>query len=134
MNKTEERSKATPGPWCVAKVRMFKDPYYIHGPKDDTLGFAPIVARTMDNTSGPAMPNEANAALIAQAPDLLAQRDELLAACKALVELFRNSDMRPEDECHGLYTLMENAIARCAPADAKGDHIAGGGKMVGGKQ
>lgn len=35
----------------------------------------------------------------------------LLAACTAFVELFGDSDMRPEDECHELYQQMKTAIA-----------------------
>lgn len=52
---------------------------------------------------------EANARLIAAAP-------ELLAACQAFLELFRKSDMFPEDECHDLYNVMEDAIAKATGA------------------
>ncbi len=34
----------------------------------------------------------------------------LLAACKAFVALFQDSDMRPEDECHEIYRLCKEAI------------------------
>ena len=52
------------------------------------------------------------------APELKAQRDDLLAACKAFIELFTNSDMRPEDECHVLYWQMKSAVAKAEGAEA----------------
>lgn len=45
-------------------------------------------------------------------------RDELLAACEAFVELFNDSDMRPEDECHELYATVQAAIAK-----ARGEQV-----------
>lgn len=45
----------------------------------------------------------ANQNLIAAAPDLL-------DACKSFLELFRESDMRPEDECHEIADMMTKAI------------------------
>jgi len=46
---------------------------------------------------------EANAALICAAPDLL-------AACELFIELFDNSDMRPEDESYEVAYHVRNAI------------------------
>lgn len=46
---------------------------------------------------------EANARLIAAAPDLL-------SACQAFLNLFCNSDMRPEDECHVIAAQCHDAI------------------------
>lgn len=55
---------------------------------------------------------EANARLIAAAPDLL-------EACKAFVDLFQNCDMRPEDECHVVFSkclaAVEQAEGKAAP-------------------
>ena len=48
---------------------------------------------------------KANARLIAQAP-------ELYAFAKEFLELFRDSDMYPEDECHELYTKAYNVIKK----------------------
>lgn len=46
---------------------------------------------------------KANAKLIAAAP-------ELLEACNYFIELFQESDMRPEDECNELYYKIKEAI------------------------
>ncbi len=46
--------------------------------------------------------------------ELLLQRDYLLEACNAFVELFKDSDMRPEDECHELYGKIKEAIEKTA--------------------
>lgn len=35
---------------------------------------------------------------------------KLLAACKEFICLFRESDMRPYDECHDLYLKMQEAV------------------------
>jgi hypothetical protein len=49
---------------------------------------------------------------------LMAAAPEMLEACKAFVALFRDSDMRPEDECHEVYADMIAAIYK-----ATGEHI-----------
>jgi putative protein kinase ArgK-like GTPase of G3E family len=36
----------------------------------------------------------------------------LVDACMAYVALFEDSDMRPEEECHGLYARMSDALAK----------------------
>lgn len=41
---------------------------------------------------------------------LNAAAPDLLAFAKAFVELFRDSDMRPEDECHELFSQAVKAI------------------------
>lgn len=41
---------------------------------------------------------------------LAEQNKELMEACKAYVELFRETDMRPEDECNELLYKMQAAI------------------------
>ena len=46
--------------------------------------------------------------------------DGLLASCRAYLALFVGSDMRPEDECHELYTAMKGAVERATrPAPPK---------------
>lgn len=37
---------------------------------------------------------------------------ELLEACNSFIELFQNSDMRPEDECNDLYYKVKEAIEK----------------------
>ena len=48
---------------------------------------------------------KANAQLISAAP-------ELLEFAKSFVELFKESDMRPEEECHGLFMMALSAIRK----------------------
>lgn len=43
----------------------------------------------------------------------------LLEACQAFHELFNDSDMRPEDECHELYEKVSEALALATPAVSK---------------
>ncbi len=45
-------------------------------------------------------------------PRLSEAAPDLLAFAKAFVELFRDSDMAPEDECHELYNQAIKAIAK----------------------
>lgn len=47
----------------------------------------------------------ADAKLMAAAPDLL-------EACKAFAKLFRECDMRPEDECYELADIIDEAIKK----------------------
>lgn len=42
----------------------------------------------------------------------LIHKSSTLNIAKALLELFRDSDMRPEDECHVLYDAAEEAVAK----------------------
>lgn len=51
--------------------------------------------------------------------ELTAVNQKLLEACKAFHELFNDSDMRPEDECHELYAKVSEAIALATPAASK---------------
>lgn len=44
--------------------------------------------------------------------NMIAAAPDLLAACEAFIELFRDSDMRPEDECHELFGKCYEAIAK----------------------
>lgn len=43
---------------------------------------------------------------------LAAAAPELLAACQAFMELFQNSDMRPEDESYEVADVIESAIKK----------------------
>lgn len=73
-------TKHTPGPWAVA----FETDVYSPSSPDGKL----LVAQTDVSNFIPYVEKAANAQLIAAAPETKAQRDELLAACKALVEAF----------------------------------------------
>ena len=42
--------------------------------------------------------------------DLIAAAPELLESCKKFMELFKDSDMRPEDECYELADIIANVI------------------------
>lgn len=55
--------------------------------------------------------DKANAALIASAPDLLSQRDELLAVCKALIDDLDECDAELEDERSTGDWLQPNSLA-----------------------
>ncbi len=39
---------------------------------------------------------------------------DLLAACEAFLALFRECDMRPEDECHEVAGTIRGAVAKAA--------------------
>lgn len=54
-----------------------------------------------------------NLRLIEAAPDLL-------AACEAFVALFRECDMRPEDECHEVLGTMLRAIEKATTEASNG--------------
>lgn len=45
--------------------------------------------------------------------------DEMRAACKAFMDLFSDSDMRPEDECHELADRIQRVLAKCNAIDPK---------------
>jgi hypothetical protein len=88
--------KHTPGPWKYDGAQgagsIVTDTQCIAVIEDDGGYEAPLEER------------EANAHLLAAAP-------ALLAACKAFMELWRDCDMRPEDECHEVAGIIREAIA-----------------------
>lgn len=96
MSSNEKKAVAsfTPGEWFTRGVLV------IAGDLTITQGWK--IGRP---TLSVQAEREANAQLIAAAP-------ELYAACKAFVELFRNSDMRPEDECHEIFALARAALSK----------------------
>jgi hypothetical protein len=88
-------SRHTPGPWHV------REDYYVGRP--GKLSLAEV--KCGDVPAEDVEQHRANARLIAAAPDLL-------AACESFLSLFRESDMRPEDECHEIAGIMRRAVAR----------------------
>ena len=79
MNANETKAKHTPGPWKVYTTGK------LHWIKSSDGSFL-AMCNGYAFLQHPGTDNDANAALIASAPELEAQRDELLAACKALCD------------------------------------------------
>jgi hypothetical protein len=100
----------TPGPWhvvpngnCYVKRPEWATMRIEQDPDKATAELAVALVITDCETLGEQ--GESNARLIAASP-------ELLAFAKAFIALFRDSDMRPEDECHELYELATAAVAK----------------------
>lgn len=81
----------TPGPWRVDNESIVTDSLCI------------AVIEASGGYQAPTAQRDANARLIAAAPSLL-------LACQAYVDLFRSSDMRPEDECHEVFGIALDAV------------------------
>lgn len=103
----------TPGPWRQARV---SSSYVV---LDNGNRPTIIIARAMHQQI-PANEVMANAALIAQAPDLLEQRDELLEACLrarlAIHDVLECGAIRSYvDDKTSTVDLLDNAIAKATP-------------------
>ncbi len=96
-------SKHTDGPWVA--MRMAGERWLIHQKTNEIDGGFFCEVAPLHTTREAKDTAIANARLIAAAPDLL-------QACKAFLTLFRDSDMRPEDECHELAATIRAAIAK----------------------
>lgn len=95
------KAKYTEGPWTVGQVGS-QPVFDLLGPDITGRGREVIgTIRACQNRES----NKANAALIASAPDLL-------AACKAALEAYRNEDY--DDYFHGeqLEVILEKAIEK----------------------
>ena len=79
-------SKHTPGPWTMDSER--NGGYPVRGANDLLVAWC-SVATSSSGLNVTLAQAEANARLIAQAPDLLRQRDELLEALRGAVGLLR---------------------------------------------
>jgi len=117
---TTQETKHTPGPW-ILKKRMAENEWSIHQ-KTATQTFEPMRDQYVGTFCGTVRDQgqaEANAALIASAPDLLRQRDELLEACKrahALMELAMANDHSTGSQSGIRYAdceTLRQAIAAC---------------------
>ena len=99
-------SKYTPGPWKFdwededRKWAIVTSPTGKIVANVNTESWSDCMSLVSDK-----MPAEANAFLIASAPDLL-------EFAKSFVDLYKESDMRPEDECSGLFGAALSAIAK----------------------
>ena len=76
----DEKQKHTPGPWTIEKFKT-SDSYDIKSDDGDVA----TAWQDVDNQ----LNAEANALLISQAPDLLAERDRLRAENDRLIKLLR---------------------------------------------
>lgn len=86
----------TTGPWETAKNIK----YLVTAPFTSIC----TTAKWKDSTNSLTdTENVANAHLIAASPDLL-------KACQSFIELFKESDMRPEDECRELFSEIKDAV------------------------
>lgn len=75
----------TPGPWHVGTVRLSDDPWAIHAAKQERLGFAPVVGYTSHGSAVSWDEAQANACLIATAPELLARLEDLATTVAELL-------------------------------------------------
>lgn len=107
-----EGNKHTKAPWAWQR---FGDTYSLtaqHGMGEIIIGAIvhggmgyPVVGMNQEGILKDVDPLFPNAKLIAAAP-------ELLMACEAFMELWKDSDMRPEDECHELAATIREAIKK----------------------
>lgn len=106
-----EMKQHTRGPWTTRRTHLMSDDcWYVVVDPD---GRGPIMDVGCNVTKGQIAEAkylvtdpeiiEANARLIAAAPDLLLAYQEFLA-------IYLDSDMSPEDDCHSLAGLMRAAV------------------------
>ena len=104
-------SKHTPGPWSVHTFGSF-DVFEIHGPETDETDGCCTLADLGTDTEGPKEVREANARLIAAAPELLeALRRALLDA---------TTDLTDGRGCECARCQDARSAARAALAKAEG--------------
>lgn len=95
-----EEFKGTSGPWQKGEVG-FGDILTVYC--DDSFGSAVADCGCKYAINVTVEQAQANAQLVSAAPDLL-------KACQTFWELWQNSDMRPEDECHEVAAIIKLAI------------------------
>jgi hypothetical protein len=102
----KRKEKFTPGPWFAAGDRVWngqtertESGWRIHGKNSMQVCDCDDMDIEDDDVK------EANASLVAAAP-------ELYDFANGFVELFRDSDMRPEDERHELYSKAMSALKK----------------------
>ena len=103
--------KHTPGPWEIADAGGYEgfkyqlEEYFVRRPEDDVA----IASEVLDPDT--CKPSEANARLIAAAPDLLAACQEFLAA-ERIADEFGIDDNRTIEALVDTSNLARNAIAK----------------------
>jgi len=107
----------TPGPW---KVYNHFDIY----PEDDTEGMRHIAQVSPDGFENDACcitweESNANARLIAQAPELKQQRDDLLAAARAVVERWDTPSWKDAVPTGEVIGHLRRAIAAAVNAEVE---------------
>ena len=115
MQKPTKETKHTPGPWTICTQQHLGCWEYViravdpHNPASGIGKHIAIVNKWLNPQADP----RANAKLIASAPDLLEQRDELLEACKvatqALIALDPSTDLILRDIA---FNACEAAISK----------------------
>lgn len=103
----DEMLKHTPGPWAIIHGGLSpSDQGFSIGSNNAAANEKVICERwPCGHTPAERLEMLANAKLIVAAPDLL-------AACQSFMGLFLESDMRPEDECREIASIMRAAIAK----------------------
>jgi hypothetical protein len=114
---TPETAKHTPGPWNIQGGKTHANEIVAKSPRGRTW----VIARTTGAKVGREA-DDANAKLIASVPDLLTQRDDLLAALEGLVEAIRKDSDEDGKGISG-YTSARLSDARAAIARAKGQEV-----------
>jgi hypothetical protein len=100
--ESKNKTKHTPGPWKVAKAKNGRRYVY------STDNF-PVISWPAYRSGAE---REANARLIASAPDLLAERDALLKALKEIKALAYQAAERPQGgELWTIQAEADDAIA-----------------------
>jgi len=106
-------SKFTKGEWRLNHYHFPHQYIVAHGGEDDNDAF-PGRRKICDIWDWNTEKGKANAELIASAPDLKQQRDDLLGICKEFMEKADNGSADFDDpEPGSIYLRAEAAIAKC---------------------
>lgn len=102
MNATKNETKHTPGPWLAQRIHLSRGPWAVYGPRHrDGTNYAPLVQLgLMDRPV-----DEANARLIAAAPDLL-------EACRESLGYFEQIWPLIADRNDNIMAKLRDAIAK----------------------
>lgn len=113
-----KEARHTKGPWRLSEVDQFGD--YTIQPPDDELAIAAVVNGSFRELSRQRWITEANAALIAAAPDMY-EALELLLQHEPVREDFQSA---PKGDMQFKAAIEDFAKARAALSKARGEHEA----------